>query len=332
MTPSRDLTWENFRATVFVHGEQRVHRVNDYPCIELFGDGSANRIGILLQLDDEVLIPQELSKLAFINARIFRYNGSLFLELATSVVALQRQFYHFATAVVERVLVEKRPPVEAVVLELQCFTDLLEEKALLGVERQIGLLGELIFLQRLVSTEGPEALDSWLGPLGEPHDFRVSKYEFEVKTTVSPHRVHTIHGLEQLVPQEGCSLYLVSVLLGPPGSGNGFSLSDKVAELSLRFAPASKRASQFIAALESCGFRDADRAHYGRRFTTRRPMALVPVDAGFPVVTRPIIQGVLGPLASRVGSFQYDVNVDGLEHEEGTEEFDAAMPSRLQAS
>jgi hypothetical protein len=34
---------------------------------------------------------------------------------------------------------------------------------------------------------------------------------------------------------------------------------------------------------------------------------------------------MLGPLATRVEALQYDVNVEGLEHEDGTVEFDAAI-------
>ena len=321
MTRSRELTWENFRATVFVKGQQRVHRVHDHPLIELFGDGVTNRIGIVLQLDREGPIPEALSKLAVIDATILCEHDDFFLKLATQVIPVQRQFYHFAIAVAERVVVEKRSAVEAVQLELQSFTELFQEKAILGVERQIGLIGELIFLERLIEIEGPRAIDSWLGPFGEPHDFRISTREFEVKTTVSPRRLHTIHGLEQLIPQLGCSLHLVSVLLGPPGAGDGFSLADKVATLSRQFEPELRQAGEFRSALESCGFRETDSAQYRRRFTMRRPIALVPVDHSFPAISREVVERALGPLASRVGSIQYDVDVDGLECEEGTEKF-----------
>lgn len=327
MSAPHHLSWENFRSTVFHHGQQRVHRVTDTPCIEVFGDGVMNRIGIWLEIAPGTSIPSELSKLAFISTRTFSQKGSLFLEVSTTTASLHRQFYHFAVAVAERVIAEKRLAIEAVRLELQCFTDLLEEKSLLGVERQLGLVGELIFLERLIAKGGVGALDSWLGPLGEPHDFRLQTHEFEVKTTVSPHRVHTIHGMEQLVPSKGCSLYLVSVLLGPPGASDGFSLAEKVAQLSDLFEPMSARLTQFTTALEAGGFHTADSGHYTRRFAMRRPMGLVRVDNAFPAITRPTIQDALGPLAPRVESLQYDVSIEGLEQEDGTAEFEAAIPA-----
>jgi hypothetical protein len=284
-----------------------------------------NRVGIWLEVPSEAPVPAELSRLVFLATRTFKKDGRILLEVATAAPSLHRQFYHFAVAVAERVIVENISAIDAIVLELRCFTDLLEEKSLLGVERQIGILGELIFLQRLIKNMGLGALDSWLGPIGEPHDFRVRDREFEVKTTISPHRIHTIHGTEQLVPSKSCSLYLVSVLLGPSGAGTGFSLVDKVVQLSDEFAPSAVRLNQFATALRACGFRDEDRANYTRAFSIRRPIAIAPVDENFPAITRSTIQQALGALAPRIESLDYDVSIEGLEREDGTEEFDAAI-------
>ena len=237
------------------------------------------------------------------------------------------QFYHFAVAVSERILVERRPAIDAVLLELQCFAELLEEKPLLGVERQLGLIGELIVLERLIAKHGADGLNAWGGPQREPHDFRLGTVELEVKTTIRPQRVHTIHGVEQLVPSDGCSLFLISVLLGPSGNGDGFSLADKVQKVSSLLASAPARLQQFVAALETCGFRDVDRAHYTRRFALRRPIAVIAVDESFPAITRSTIQSILGQLAPRLDAIQYDVNVEGLEQEDGTAGFVAIFPA-----
>jgi hypothetical protein len=332
MSPQLDLTWDNFRSTVFVRGQQRVHRVAESPCVEVFGDGVMDRIGLWIEVPSDVSIPPELSRLESIATRKFTQDGRSFLEVATAIAALHRQFFHFATAVAERVLVDRCPAMEAVALELQCFTDLLQRKTLLGLEREIGLLGELLFLERLVRTGGGGALDSWLGPTGEPHDFRVNSVEFEVKTTLAPHRVHTIHGAEQLVASQSCSLYLVSVLLGPPGATAGFSLADKVAALSGHFDSLPGRLTQFETALTACGFHTADSQHYTRRYAMRRPLGIVRVDSSFPAITRPIIQRALESLASRIESLQYEVNIEGLEQDEGTAAFEAAIPAWPQAA
>jgi hypothetical protein len=326
MTSAHHLSWDNFRATVFLQGQKRVHRVSDSPRIEVFGDGIANRIGLLLEVPSDTLLPADLTRLELIRVRLFSEGGSTFVEVTTSTTSLHRQFYHFAAAVAERVTAAPSAALEAVGLELQCFTALLEERPLLSTERQIGLLGELLFLQRLVIRAGVDIIDSWLGPASEPHDFRVHMREFEVKTTLSPHRVHTIHGTEQLVPSEGCSLYLISILLGPAGAVGGFSLTSKVAELHEQFGQTAARARQFMTALEVCGLNATDNEHYSRPYSLRRPMAIVPVNSVFPSISRPGIQRLLGPLAARIESVQYDVSVEGLEREDHTPEFEAALP------
>jgi hypothetical protein len=317
----RHLSWENFRSSIFVPGEERVHRVSTTPLIEFFGDGIRNRIGLWLQVPPETEIPDAVLKLAIISVRVVtrsvKNKTVSLLELAVSAPSLYRQFYHFAVATAERVLVENRSGIEAVLLELQGFAELLEAKPLLGIERQLGLLGELILLERLVIHGGPNALDAWIGPLHEPHDFRIGRVEYEVKTTVRARRVHTIHGPEQLVPTKGCKLFLLSVLLGPAGAETGFSLAEMVEHLSARLQSAPARAQQFAQTLETCGFLEADRAHYSRRFVLRRPLAVVPVKAGFPAITRRVIHTALGQLASRIEGLQYDVDVEGLETEEG---------------
>jgi hypothetical protein len=70
-------------------------------------------------------------------------------------------------AVSERVVVDKVPALQALDLELQCFGELLRERSLIGIEKQIGLLGKLIFLERIVTEFGNQAFDAWVGPLGD---------------------------------------------------------------------------------------------------------------------------------------------------------------------
>jgi hypothetical protein len=314
------LTWENFRSSIIVKGEQRVHRISESPLIELFSDGVGERIGIWVETV-ETAIPPEMLKLAFIAIRVFTQRHRRLLEVASSSSQLQRQFYHFAVAVAERILTGNAAPIEAVASELHCFAEMLEEKSVLGIECQLGILGELLVLERLVVRNGPDAVEAWIGPCGEPHDIRIATQEFEVKTTVTSKRVHTINGAEQLVPSKDCLLFLISIVLGPTGKGDGFSLPEKAEAILSRLASAPSRAEQFRAALKGCSLRKEDYVFYGRRYALRRPLAVVPIKKGFPALTRPVIQRALGEQAKRVDSLHYQVNVEGLEIEEGSQDF-----------
>jgi hypothetical protein len=77
--------------------------------------------------------------------------------------------------------------------------------------------------------------------------------------------------------------------------------------------------------LAGSGYRDLDAQHYTRQYALRRPLAVVAIDEQFPAITRPAIQKVLGAEAQRIDHVQYDVNVEGLEHESGSLEFSKVM-------
>lgn len=266
------LSWDNFRSSIVVRGQQRVHRVAAVPIVEMFGDGSLGRVGLWLEVPAGTAVPEDILKLAFISSQTTPRGNATLLELSVASPGLFRQFYHFAVAVSERVLADGKPAVEAVLLELQGFADLLEAKALLGIERQLGLLGELLVLERLIRKQGPGAIEAWIGPKREPHDFRIGTSEFEVKTTTRSRRIHTVHGTEQLVPSQGCLLFILSVLLAPAGMAEGTSLAEKVEMLLLLLTPAPSLKQRFAGALQNCGFRDADRPHYARRYVLRRSL------------------------------------------------------------
>lgn len=321
------LSWENFCASIIVDGEQRTHRVSDSPRVDFFWDGSTKRIGLWLETDQSTVLSPTLLKFVFVQLAIVKVESRHFLEIAATSKALRRQFFHLGVAITERMLSGRVTAIEAVTAELHCFADLLAEHLALGVERQIGLLGELIFLERLVVSKGAYMLNCWVGPDAEPHDFRLEAREFEVKTTVAPKRVHIIHGGEQLVASNGCALFVLSILLGPPDGPSGFSLASKVRDIERLLAGDAARARRFREALESVGLKYSDLAQYDRKFSLRRALAIVPVGTDFPALTRPVIQKAIGPSSHRVESLQYTVNIEGLEQEDGTEQFAAAVLS-----
>jgi hypothetical protein len=220
----------------------------------------------------------------------------------------------------------KQSPTEAVVLELDCLAALLEEKSLLTIERQLGLIGELIVLERMISAEGPDAIEAWIGPLQEPHDFRVGNHEFEVKSTAGTRRIHTIHNPTQLTVSPGCLLFIISILLGPGGKSGGFSLATKIESIQMLLKHSVHQKKQFRDRLELCGYSSRDHSQYNRAFGLRRPLAIVPIEARFPSITSDGLQTLLGQESNRIARFVYDVNVEGLEGEEGTQLYSQVFP------
>ena len=74
-------------------------------------------------------------------------------------------------------------------------------------------------------------------------------------------------------------------------------------------------------------YRKEDDIHYLRRYVLRRPIALIPVDEQCPAITRPSVRIALGALANRIESVQYEVNVEGLEHEPGSAVYESTLAS-----
>src|SRR5690606_10708565 len=111
---------------------------------------------------------------------------------------------------------------------------LLASRARLSESQQLGLVGELLVLDVLLTDAGTGALDWWLGHAAEQHDFAFPDFDVEVKTTVSERRRHMISGVDQLRPNPGRPLWLVSIQVTRAGGAEGFSLASLVGELRSR--------------------------------------------------------------------------------------------------
>lgn len=98
---------------------------------------------------------------------------------------------------------------------LDRWRELLEHEPsnLLGIEKLVGLFGELWFLREIVQRY-PKAVFYWTGPRGTRHDISTGALAVEVKSTLSRHgRFVEVHGHEQLESPENGKLYLVVIKL-----------------------------------------------------------------------------------------------------------------------
>ena len=92
------------------------------------------------------------------------------------------------------------------------------ETSVLSVERQRGLVAELILLRRLLqlgrehSVSSQVVLDRWWGPVGGKRDFAAVGISIEVKSTALNTRTHHIASIDQLDPMSpGEQVYVYSV-------------------------------------------------------------------------------------------------------------------------
>lgn len=158
---------------------------------------------------------------------------------------------------------------------------LLASRARLSESQQLGLIGELLVLDVLLTDTGTTALDWWLGHAAEQHDFAFPDFDVEVKTTVSERRRHMISGVDQLRPNPGRALWLVSIQVTRAGGAEGFSLAGLVGELRSRVSGDDR----FMAALVSLGWRDEDSDLYDTTYMLRTAPRAYAVDDDFPALT-----------------------------------------------
>lgn len=198
----------------------------------------------------------------------------------------------------------------AVSESLESLKDLLASRKRLTEEKVVGMLGELLVLQRIIEQDGEDAaIAAWLGPLAEEHDFGLPGYDAEVKTTKSEGRVHVIGSETQLAASPGRPLYLISVQVTRAGAAaSAFTLPALIAQVRTRLRRSRRT---FDSALEGLGWRDGDSDLYRTRFELRSTPRGYLVDSEFPAITPALLDSVV-PQRSHVVGITYRIDVTHL--------------------
>ncbi|WP_330458052.1 PD-(D/E)XK motif protein [Streptomyces sp. NBC_00820] len=156
------------------------------------------------------------------------HGGRRMARITTRDPELLRDFHDLLLAVADRIVVDGKDFKRAFDDTVHGWSALLGRPRGLSPDKRLGLHGELAVLVRVADAIGwQSALDAWVGPNGEEHDFAFESADLEVKTTASERRRHTIHGLGQLTETPGRSLWLASFRLTRGGAG-GRTLTDSV--------------------------------------------------------------------------------------------------------
>lgn len=192
---------------------------------------------------------------------------------------------------------------------IEAFKEAIAKKRRLSDEQIAGLFGELVLLDHLIGDFGAaDALEMWLGPEAEEHDFGLPDLDLEVKTTLSEKRIHVISGADQLKPREDVDLWLLSIQLTRVGSGRGMSLDDKCVELIEKVGPLHRALKT---GLSDSGWRTEDYGLYPTRFDLRnRPRGYL-ITNDFPAITTDRLAATV-PRHDLITDVRYRVDVSAL--------------------
>lgn len=214
--------------------------------------------------------------------------------------------YGFLATVVAQLQQANRPLAEAVATAVAHFRDLTMARSPLPVEREIGLLGELLFLEYCMTALGPQAaVSAWHGPLAEEHDFAIGSVHVEVKCTASERRVHVIHGFNQLEPLTGVPLVLVSIQLTRSSSDSGRTLPAVIAAVRVH---AGAQRGALDAKLATLGWNDFDADLHDTPWAVRSAPLAYAVDEDFPAITSDRLEGAV-PHLGQISDVSYRVDL-----------------------
>ena len=203
------------------------------------------------------------------------------------------------------------PFYSATARSLAAYRELLLVRGRLSEEKVLGLIGELLVLEHLLGTiDEATAVDAWVGPQSEEHDFVLVDLDVEVKTTLNERRSHVIGSETQLQRSPGRPLWLLSIQLTRGGAASsGDTLGDVVARVSSMLTtgltPTNTR-------LERIGWHAEEADLYPEKYLPRsRPKGYL-VDERFPAITRSRLQRSI-PSPELVGHVTYRVDVSDLD-------------------
>ncbi|EJM63031.1 hypothetical protein PMI29_03504 [Pseudomonas sp. GM49] len=301
--------WSHLRASALGDG------VIDIPTIDSginTGFGAA-RYAITLNGEPRLLVPTSgrypgrlpsTDKLSVsITSLAVAGKNVLFIDIMCLERALDPVFAELVEAILRRVE-NGVSPNAAVTSAIHDFQELL--KAVSGPEITesaiLGLVGELFILHELASINCT-AIETWVGPLEQRHDFRRHVHALEVKTSrrLDATRV-SIHGIDQLEPPTGGSLTLAHIKIERAEDGE-LSVAALVKRLHDIFVDKSTLQQR----LAGIGCQNPSAPEWNRITYSSPVMTVFQVVPGFPGITRASFAS--GSLPSGVGDLEYSIDL-----------------------
>ena len=251
-----------------------------------------------------------------------------FAELTVRVDGNMHGAYSLLATIADGLQLNGLPLGAAVAVGCARHRDLLATRGALTMEKEIGLFGELLLLEFLIETIGPDrAVAAWQGPLSEEHDFTFESMTIEIKTTSSERRRHTIHGLTQLVPARGLPLCLISIQLTRGSPELGRTLHQLIAGVRQR---AGARQVAIDGMLDLFGCRSEVAGLYATPWTLRSEPRAYSVQGIFPSMTPDLLAPVV-PSFGLVSEVLYRVDLTDFEHDSLADPIGAFVEPRTNA-
>ncbi|MGO4144578.1 PD-(D/E)XK motif protein [Paenarthrobacter sp. YAF11_1] len=282
------------------------HRVIENPRCEITIDPIHEEIALTAPA---MGVEPDVSKFSRISFAVIGDGPASEFEVRVDATDAHFEAYNILTTIVDELFAGSsfaRATTEA----LGNYKALLRGKSGLSSEQQHGLFGELLLMRQLIPLIGEaSAVDAWLGPASEQHDFVFGAYDAECKTTTSEKRIHVIGSASQLEKNPSRDLWLISVQITRAGLDSGKSLNELVADVAYSLDTESER---FWNYLKGLGWHREDADLYSQKFMLRSPIQTYLVTEDFPAITTAALMSVV-PHFETVSDLSYRIDVSSRE-------------------
>lgn len=280
------------------------------PRLQLIIEPSLNRIAIRAPLPSAGQVP-DLTAYRHLDTKSGADSDGNWIEFGATGTQILREAYPVLVAVADYMQSEGYDMGAAIGRALEAYHRLLSALGRMSDHQELGLLGELLILEKLItSIGGSRAIAAWRGPEREEHDFGFQSFDVEVKTTLTEDRVHQVGSLTQLEPSLNRDLWLISIQL-TAGGIQGVTLPEMIDRIAAQLL-ASDLSEQFFRYLHSLSWDDGQRNLYIRTFALRGPIYSYRITSEFPALTASKLSRANYPI-ERLTRVSYGLHIAGIE-------------------
>ena len=214
-------------------------------------------------------------------------NGDFVLEFQLVHDTFDEEFQRLCWDMIE-VTIESPQPLKDMIARYMTWQKLLQYKntGVMSFENQKGLLGELLYLEELLSSMTcADAVNAWCGPEGSDQDYVMANTWTEIKTVSLAATTVKISSLQQL-DQEIDGILKVYVLEKSTEGPGRVTLPDVVSQIKATLADEPQVLDRFEMKLFKYGYRQADEDEYRKNWFRLVESREFFVTDDFPKLTR----------------------------------------------
>lgn len=237
-----------------------------------------------------------------------------FIDIKCTISSYVNEFTEVVKEISHAILEEKEKPEKAIKRITNNWISFWANqcKNILSEERQIGLICELLFLKKLCTINSDKALNFWVGPLGEKHDFNFTDWSFEVKGTRKKDCIHTINGIDQLQSNNKKKLAFLSYMVSLKADSTDHSINLPTLIKQIKLDHFSKKPNLIVRLnelLAGAGYSPIHNKEYSYFNLEVNSNTFYEVNENFPKLTSNMLTGMIH---KRVFKIRYDISLEGL--------------------